>query len=241
MRIGIDVGGTNTDAVLMDGSNVLASTKTPTTANVGDGITAALREIVNQSGLDVAKLDGVMIGTTHFTNAVVERKRLQPTACIRLGLPATVCLPPMVDWPDDLAEVVGRNYWLAHGGHEFDGREISPFDPAEIEGIANEIKAKGLKAIAISSVFSPVNTIFEEQTAEIVQRVIPDANITLSSKIGRIGLLERENAAIMNACLRELASRTVNGFKSALREMKITCPLLRDRPTRCAGLPSSRA
>ena len=224
MRIGIDVGGTNTDAVLMDGSNVLASTKTPTTANVGDGITAALREIVNQSGLDVAKLDGVMIGTTHFTNAVVERKRLQPTACIRLGLPATVCLPPMVDWPDDLAEVVGRNYWLAHGGHEFDGREISPFDPAEIEGIANEIKAKGLKAIAISSVFSPVNTIFEEQTAEIVQRVIPDANITLSSKIGRIGLLERENAAIMNACLRELASRTVNGFKSALREMKITCP-----------------
>ena len=224
MRIGIDVGGTNTDAVLMDGSNVLASTKTPTTANVGDGITAALREIVNQSGLDVAKLDGVMIGTTHFTNAVVERKRLQPTACIRLGLPATVCLPPMVDWPDDLAEVVGRNYWLAHGGHEFDGREISPFDPAEIEAIANEIKAKGLKAIAISSVFSPVNTIFEEQTAEIVQRVIPDANITLSSKIGRIGLLERENAAIMNACLRELASRTVNGFKSALREMKITCP-----------------
>ena len=224
MRIGIDVGGTNTDAVLMDGSNVLASTKTPTTANVGDGITAALREIVNQSGLDVAKLDGVMIGTTHFTNAVVERKRLQPTACIRLGLPATVCLPPMVDWPDDLAEVVGRNYWLAHGGHEFDGREISPFDPAEIEAIANEIKAKGLKAIAISSVFSPVNTIFEEQTAEIVQRVIPDANITLSSKIGRIGLLERENAAIMNACLRELAARTVNGFKSALREMKITCP-----------------
>jgi len=95
---------------------------------------------------------------------------------------------------------------------------------AEIEAIANEIKAKGLKAIAISSVFSPVNTIFEEQTAEIVQRVIPDANITLSSKIGRIGLLERENAAIMNACLRELASRTVNGFKSALREMKITCP-----------------
>lgn len=224
MRIGIDVGGTNTDAVLMDGTQVVTSTKTPTTANVGDGIVAALRNIVQQSGLDVQQLDGVMIGTTHFTNAVVERKRLQPTACIRLGLPATVCLPPMVDWPDDLAEVVGRNYWLAHGGHEFDGREISAFDPDEIEGIANEIKAKGLKAIAISSVFSPVNTTFEEQAAAIVQRVLADANITLSSKIGRIGLLERENAAIMNACLRDLAVRTVNGFKSALAEMKITCP-----------------
>lgn len=224
MRIGIDVGGTNTDAVLMNGSQVLASTKTPTTPNVSDGITTALQTLVNDSGLDVAALDAVMIGTTHFTNAVVERRRLQPTACIRLGLPATVCLPPMVDWPDDLAEVVGRNYYLAHGGHEFDGREISPFDPAEIRGIAAEINAKGIKAIAVSSVFSPVNTTFEEQTAAIVKEVIPDAHITLSSQIGRIGLLERENAAIMNACLRDLALRTVNGFKKALADMKITAP-----------------
>jgi len=224
VRIGIDVGGTNTDAVLMNGTQVLASTKTPTTPNVSDGITTALQTLVNSSGLDVAALDAVMIGTTHFTNAVVERRRLQPTACIRLGLPATVCLPPMVDWPDDLAEVVGRNYYLAHGGHEFDGREISPFDPAEIRRIAEEINAKGIKAIAISSVFSPVNTTFEEQTAAIVKEVIRDAHITVSSQIGRIGLLERENAAIMNACLRDLATRTVNGFKKALADMKITAP-----------------
>ncbi len=224
MRIGIDVGGTNTDAVVMDGARVVAAIKTPTTANVSDGITTALRSLVAESGLDVSALDAVMIGTTHFTNAVVERKRLQPTTCIRLGLPATVSLPPMVDWPDDLAEVVGSEHYLAHGGHEFDGREISPFDEAEIRDIAGKIKAKGIKAIAISSVFSPVNTTFEEQAAAIVRDVIPDANITLSSTIGRIGLLERENAAIMNACLRDLALRTVNGFKTALAEMEITAP-----------------
>ncbi|MEZ4657482.1 MAG: hydantoinase/oxoprolinase family protein [Caldilineaceae bacterium] len=224
MRIGIDVGGTNTDAVLMNGADVLASTKTPTTLNVSDGITAALRTLVNDSGLDVAQLEAVMIGTTHFTNAVVERRRLQPTACIRLGLPATACLPPMVDWPDDLAEVVGRNYYLAHGGHEFDGREISPFDAEEIRGIARQIQAKGITAIAVSSVFSPVNTEFEERTRDLVLEVMPEANITLSSTIGRIGLLERENAAIMNACLRDLAQRTVNGFKKALADMQISAP-----------------
>lgn len=224
MRIGIDVGGTNTDAVVMDGARVVAAIKTPTTANVSDGITTALRSLVAESGLDVSTLDAVMIGTTHFTNAVVERKRLQPTTCIRLGLPATVSLPPMVDWPDDLAAVVGREHYLAHGGHEFDGREISPFDGNEIREIAGKIQAKGIKAIAISSVFSPVNTTFEEQAADIVRDVIPDANITLSSTIGRIGLLERENAAIMNACLRDLAVRTVNGFKTALAEMEITAP-----------------
>lgn len=224
MRIGIDVGGTNTDAVLMDGTTVVASTKSPTTKEVSEGISKALKTIIETAKLDVSKIDGVMIGTTHFTNAVVERRRLTPTACIRLGLPATVCLPPMVDWPDDLAETIGRNYYLAHGGHEFDGREISAFDPDEVRGIAEKIKDKGITAIAISSVFSPVNATFEEQTAEIVKKVIPDANITLSSTIGRIGLLERENAAIMNACLRELALKTVDGFKKALRDMNITAP-----------------
>jgi N-methylhydantoinase A/oxoprolinase/acetone carboxylase beta subunit len=224
MRIGIDVGGTNTDAVLMDGIEVVSSTKTPTTANVSEGIAKALRTVIDDSGIDTHKIDGVMIGTTHFTNAVVERKHLTPTACIRLGLPATVCLPPMVDWPDDLRDIVGGNYHLAHGGHEFDGREISPFDPDEVRGIVEKIKEQGITAIAISSVFSPVNQTFEEQTAEIVKSTIPDANITLSSEIGRIGLLERENAAIMNACLRDLAGRTVDGFKAALNELQINAP-----------------
>jgi N-methylhydantoinase A/oxoprolinase/acetone carboxylase beta subunit len=224
VRIGIDVGGTNTDAVLMDGRAVVTSTKTPTTANVSDGIITALKNIVEQSNHDVSTLDAVMIGTTHFTNAVVERRRLQPTACIRLGLPATVCLPPMVDWPDELREAIGGQYYLAHGGHEFDGREISAFQPDEVRAIAEDIAAKGIKAIAISSVFSPVNTDFEQRAAEIVRQVIPDAHITLSSTIGRIGLLERENAAIMNACLRELAIKTVGGFRAALAEMNISAP-----------------
>ncbi len=224
MRIGVDVGGTNTDAVLMDGITVISSTKTPTTANVSEGIAKALRTVIADSGIDAATIDGVMIGTTHFTNAVVERKHLTPTACIRLGLPATVCLPPMVDWPDDLRDMVGGNSHLAHGGHEFDGREISAYQPDEVREIAKKIRDAGLNAIAISSVFSPVNSIFEEQSAEIVREFIPDANITLSSEIGRIGLLERENAAIMNSCLRQLAARTVDGFKAALDELQITAP-----------------
>ncbi len=224
MRIGVDVGGTNTDAVLMDGAQVISSNKTPTTANVSEGIATALRQVIADSSIEAANIDGVMIGTTHFTNAVVERKHLTPTACIRLGLPATVCLPPMVDWPDDLRDIVGGNAHLAHGGHEFDGREISAYQPDEVRDIAIKIRDAGLNAIAISSVFSPVNATFEEQSADIVREVIPDANITLSSEIGRIGLLERENAAIMNSCLRQLAARTVDGFKAALDELQITAP-----------------
>jgi N-methylhydantoinase A/oxoprolinase/acetone carboxylase beta subunit len=225
MRIGIDVGGTNTDAVLMDERRVLAEVKTPTTPDVTSGIVAALRTLIADSGVEAADVQGVMIGTTHFTNAVVEAKRLMPTACIRLGLPATQALPPMVDWPDRLRQALGDHHFLVHGGHEFDGREISPLDPDEVRRVAQEIRNRAIRSVAISSVFSPVNDDFEQRAAEIVTEELPDAAISLSHEIGRIGLLERENATIMNACLRDLAVHIVEAFHTALAEFGIEAPV----------------
>lgn len=225
LRIGIDVGGTNTDAVLMRGTEVVAKIKTPTTEDVTSGITTALNHVLDVSGTSTTDIAGVMIGTTHFTNAVVERRRLKPTAAVRLGLPATAALPPMVDWPDDLADTLGRHTYLCHGGHEFDGREISKFDPDEIRTVAADIASKGIDSIAVSSVFSPVNQEMEHRAAEILTAEVPGASVTISSEIGRIGLLERENAAILNACLRNLARETVAAFKRAIAELGIEAPL----------------
>ncbi len=263
MRIGIDVGGTNTDAVLVDGMRVLAEIKTSTTADVTAGIVTALRGLVDASGVGADAIQGVMIGTTHFTNAVVEAKRLVSTAAVRLGLPATRALPPIVDWPDRLRDAIGGHVYLCHGGHEFDGREMSPLDRDELRRVAEDVRAKGIRSIAISSVFSPVNAEFEEAAAAVFAEELPDVPVSLSHEIGRIGLLERENATIMNACLRELALHLVAAFRAALAELGIEAPVYlsqndgtlmsrrlrravpgRDvcvaaRPTRCAALPCS--
>ncbi|MGC4191053.1 MAG: hydantoinase/oxoprolinase family protein [Thermomicrobiales bacterium] len=225
LRIGVDVGGTNTDAVLMDDRVVLAKLKTPTTEDVTSGITTAIRSVLAQSGTATDAIASVMIGTTHFTNAIVERRHMSPVAAIRLGLPATAALPPMVDWPEDLLASLEHEVYLAHGGHEFDGRIITPFDEGEIRGIAREIAAKGITAVAISSVFSPVNAEMEDRAAEVVAAEIPDVTITKSNEIGRIGLLERENAAILNSSLRALADRTVAAFERAIADLGITAPL----------------
>jgi N-methylhydantoinase A/oxoprolinase/acetone carboxylase beta subunit len=225
LRIGIDVGGTNTDAVLMDSARVVAKFKTPTTENVTSGITVALRHVLNTAGAANGGIAGIMIGTTHFTNAVVERKRLQSTAIIRLGLPATLSIPPMADWPDDLRVNLGDNAFLCHGGYEFSGQEISRFDPGEIRSIANQIGNRGILAIAVSCVFSPVNSHLEDETADILRQALPGARVTLSSEIGRIGLLERENAAILNACLGNLANRTISAFRRAIAELGIEAPI----------------
>jgi N-methylhydantoinase A/oxoprolinase/acetone carboxylase beta subunit len=225
VRIGVDVGGTNTDAVLVDGREVLAAAKTPTTADVTDGIGAAIRELVSTSGTAVYGVQAVMIGTTHFTNAVVEARRLAPTAVIRLGLPATEALPPFVGWPAPLRDAISHDVRLCHGGHEFDGRRISAVDPEELKRAAADYARKGIHTVAVSSVFSPVNAEAELEAAAILGEELPGAAISLSHEIGRIGLLERENATIMNACLRELASQIVAAFHAALAALGIEAPV----------------
>lgn len=225
MRIGVDVGGTNTDAVLVDGRDVLAEAKTPTTPDVTGGIATGLRTLVESSGVAASQVQAVMIGTTHFTNAVVEGRRLAPTGVIRLGLPATEALPPMVGWPVPLLEALGGHVHLCHGGHEFDGRRISPVNRDELRRAAADFAAEGIGTVAISSVFSPVNAEAELEAAAVIAEELPDAAISLSHEIGRIGLLERENATIMNACLRELATHIVGAFHAALAELGIKAPV----------------
>src|SRR5512147_811977 len=107
MRIGIDVGGTNTDAVLMDGRRVVGWAKSPTTRDVNSGITAVLTKLLSETGAAPSAVKAVMLGTTHFTNAVVERRNLSRTAVVRIGLPATAALRPFVDWPEDLVQAIG--------------------------------------------------------------------------------------------------------------------------------------
>lgn len=226
MRIGIDVGGTNTDAVLLDGTTVLAATKSATSDDVTNGIVHALDSLQSQHAFDPAEVQAVMIGTTHFINALVEARRLAPTAALRLGLPATASLPPMVDWPERLVEAIAGRAYLAHGGHEFDGRHIAELDEDELRRHAADMAAHGVRSVAVSSVFSPVNDEFEQRAAEILAEELgPDVAISLSHEIGRIGLLERENATIINAALRELAAHIVDGLAGSVAGHGITAPL----------------
>jgi N-methylhydantoinase A/oxoprolinase/acetone carboxylase beta subunit len=223
-RIGIDVGGTNTDAVLLDHTRVVGAVKVPTTADVSGGIVRALGELVTAVG-DVGSIDAVMIGTTHFTNAVVERRDLAPVAAVRIGLPASASLPPFCDWPDDLAQLACGAVYMIEGGHEYDGRPIVPFDHRGMRRAARDIGARGLRTAAIASVFSPLNDDCERAAAEILREGCPGVDVTRSHDLGRLGLLERENATLLNAALIDLARRTTRAFTAALEASGIAAPL----------------
>lgn len=87
-RIGIDVGGTNTDAVIIDENlKLIASIKTSTTEDVMSGIERSMHAVLSQIGEDRRRIGYAMLGTTHCTNAIVERKNLNKVCVIRLGAP----------------------------------------------------------------------------------------------------------------------------------------------------------
>lgn len=217
-RLGIDVGGTHTDAVILDENNqVISKTKVSTTTDVSTGIFNALHRVIAEANIPKEKIRYAMLGTTHCTNAIVERKGLNNIAIVRIGAPATLAVKPLVGVPDEIRQTLGKYVYLVRGGHEFDGREITDLDEKHLYQIAKEIKGK-VDSIAITAAFSPVSQEHEERAKAIFTEVLGDEiSISLSSEIGSVGLLERENATILNAAVVNVAKSAAKGFIHALK------------------------
>jgi N-methylhydantoinase A/oxoprolinase/acetone carboxylase beta subunit len=224
MRLGIDVGGTNTDAVLVSKGAVMVSAKRPTTSDVSSGIVNATRGVLEAAGHEAANISRVTIGTTHFANAFVERKDLLEVAVIRLAGASAAAIPPMSGWPKDLRERIGGASFQLSGGYEFDGRENTPFDERAVRKAARAIRAAGQESVAISCVFAPICRDMEERAAAIVRDEAPGIFVTTSASIGRIGFLERENATIINASLIGIAGRVMRSIDDALAKLGIRAP-----------------
>jgi N-methylhydantoinase A/oxoprolinase/acetone carboxylase beta subunit len=215
-RLGIDVGGTNTDAVIMDAADrVIAKAKVPCTPDITGGITAAINTVLQAPDITPDRITHVMLGTTHATNAVLERRHLRRVAAIRLGGPATRSVRPMFGWPRDLAEAVSVGAIIVDGGIEFDGRDLSPLDTDAIARFLGEA-GQAAEGVAITSVFAPVSPRHELEAAEVVKRELGEVHISLSHEIGSIGLLERENATILNGALVGVARDVADAVRQAL-------------------------
>lgn len=227
LRVGFDVGGTFTDGVLMRGRDVVAKAKSLTTQDVTAGIVQALDVLLNESRVNPAEVAMVSLGTTHTTNALIERRNLNKVGIFRLGAPATTAIPPLTGWPEDLKQAIGgaKLVHVIRGGSEYDGRDIVPLDKQAIAEACRKMKGK-VDSVAITGVFSPIISDHEEQAAQIVREVLgDDIHVTLSHRIATISLLERENSAILNASVITVMQRAVNSLKTAVSERGIKAPL----------------
>ena len=195
--IGIDVGGTNTDTAILQGSKVVAKAKRLTTQDktqgIIDSLQAALDSVPADPGKDhvLANLQRVSIGTTHFVNAVKERaaQHLKRVAVIRLCGTASRDLPPFADFPKDLTDLVYGGKFMVQGGLEYDAkREISSPDDDELRKTIREITKQDppVRNVVISGVFAPCdNPKYNQETRalRIIKEECTDISCTLSHEV----------------------------------------------------------
>lgn len=224
-RIGIDVGSTHTDAVIMDGKDIIATFKAPTSNDIASGIVSAAQTVLFESGITGSSIAAVMVGTTQFTNAVVQRRGLTRVAALRVGAQSTSALPPFSDWPSDLEQAVKGNVAMVNGGHEFDGKPVAAFDETAFDSACDEMALTGLDSLSVCSMFSSVNP----ETELWIKRQVTEKRlakyISLSCELGGIGIYQRENATLLNAALMPLAATTIQAFRSAFDALGLCAKL----------------
>lgn len=213
MFIGIDVGGTYTDAVLTDGSRIIAKKKAGTRHDdLLSSLLEALDEVIR--GQDISKIKRVVLSTTLVTNIIAEKKH-----------------PPV-------ALVLAPGPGLSHAGYSFDtftgivpgavdyrGREIIPLDKKEVIRAGEEIRRRNFDRAAVVGKFSCRNSSHEILMKEILEKNCPGIRVELGHTVsGQLNFPRRIATTMLTAATRDIFADFVANVLQSLQERSITAP-----------------
>ncbi|RME81493.1 MAG: hydantoinase/oxoprolinase family protein, partial [Caldilineae bacterium] len=217
--LGIDTGGTYTDAVLLDyhRRHVLASCKSLTTKRdlaIGIGRVIDSIQIPDPSAVKL-----VSVSTTLATNAIAEGKGK------RVGLALIGYDPELIQTFDLAGRFATPEYRYFRGGHDLFGKEKEPLD---LDGIVRWVEeiADRVDALAVSGYFSPLNPEHELRVQQALGSVC-ELPVVLGHQLStRLGSVERATTAALNASLLAVLQEFVRAVRRALDKRSIKAPLM---------------
>jgi N-methylhydantoinase A len=238
-RIGVDVGGTFTDLVLVDDSGAVFTAKAPTSpANPADGVMAAITMVAGdlQHSIEdvLAGCRAFVHGSTIATNTILERKGatvgllttegFRDALEIRRGLREDAWdhrtpFPPVLV-PRSLRLPVAERV-------DSDGRVVRPLDPGSVQRALATFRAAGVTSIAICLLNSYRNDVHERACAALVRKVWPEAWVSVSVDIAPvIGEYERTSTTVLNAYVTPRVVPYLRQLEADLRARGLRHPLL---------------
>ncbi len=220
--VGIDIGGTFTDVVVMGDDGSVSTTKSPSTpGRLQEGLLAALTAAAEKEKIDLAtllgRIDRIAHGTTVATNAFIERRGARVALLTTRGFEDTMIMQRMMGMtaglsPSELTDysnrcvpdpIVPRS--LIFGIREridYRGDEIAPLVEQDVYDAVARIKEAGIEAVAVSYLWSFKNTAHERRTREILAGELPGIYLSMSHElVPRLGEYERTATTVINACL----------------------------------------
>ncbi|HYX90998.1 MAG TPA: hydantoinase/oxoprolinase family protein, partial [Myxococcaceae bacterium] len=217
-RLGVDVGGTHTDLVLLDSDGSIAVEKVPTTpANPAIGVLQGLEKLAAR-GIELAAIEFLSHGTTITTNALLEMRGPKVGLLITRGFRAIQVVQNqardgnLFDYYFDRPAPIAPQSLTREIGGRIDslGRELAPLDEDAAKQAAIELKEAGVAAIAVCYLFSYANRRHERRTGELIREVFPEAHVSLSCEVlPRIREWPRLSATLLNAYLAPVLTRYI--------------------------------
>lgn len=233
-RLGVDIGGTFTDIVLLDQLGGLHNKKILSTPDdYSRAIEEGVRELLANTGVKASEIVEVAHGTTVATNAIIERKGVTVALVTTDGFRdvleiARFRAPRLYDVsfrkPEPLVE--RRLRYTVPERITAAGDVDLPIDTAAVEKVADQCAAEGVDAVAVCFINAYVDPRHEEVAAAILRQRLPGVAVTLSSElVPQIQEYERTSTTVVNAYIRPVIERYTERLEARLQDIGITVPL----------------
>ncbi len=233
-RLGVDIGGTFTDIVLLDDHGGIRTKKLLSSPpDYSEAIETGVRELLAETGIPASAISEFLHGTTVVTNTIIERKgsriALVTTAGFRdvleLGRFRTARLyDARARKPEPLVE--RRLRLEVKERTAADGSILTRPDTAELDAIAKVILSEDVEAVAFCFINAYANGENEAFVADYLQRLMPHLPVSASSQLlPQIQEYERTSTTVVNAYVRPVAERYISALQRRLTAMGITAPL----------------
>ncbi len=228
-RVGVDIGGTFTDLIVVDsrsGAFVIGKVLT-TPADPSQAVESVLVDTLPPADIDPEQVQHLIHGTTLVTNAMIERKGAKTALLTTQGFRDSIEIGRenrydlydlMLEQPRPLVprhlrfEVPQRT--LA------DGSTRQPLDETYVARLAEELAANGIEAVAVVFLHSFTNPAAEQAAREVIRRVAPNLRVSISSDVvPEIREFERASTTIANVYVQELVENYLHGLEERLRRL----------------------
>lgn len=234
-RVGIDVGGTFTDAVMLDPDNGLSVTKVPTTPpQFAKGVLAALDTIARRSNVPVSAIRYLSHGSTVATNAIVTdqlaRTGLLTTKGFRDVLEiGTQQRPTLYELAGSKKTPVCERSLRLEVDERIgpDGDVVRPLSADDVATAAERFRAEGVEAVAISFLFSFANPAHEQQARDLLESLLPGIPIAISSDVSpEFREYQRTSTTALNASLLPLVGGYLEEVVDGVGKREVTATVL---------------
>jgi N-methylhydantoinase A len=229
-RLGVDVGGTFTDLLLLDEvSGAFWRHKTPSTPpDSSTGVLTGVAAVCAVAGIEASEIELFLHGTTVATNAILEGKGARVGLIVTEGYRQIMQiarsfvpggLAGWIVWPKPKPMAALQDTVELKGRMDAQGVEVRPLDAAEIRAAIKKLGTSGIEALTVSLINAYANGAHESRIGEIAAELLPDIPISLSHEVlPEMQEYERTLTTVANAAVRPIVGRYVRNLRAKLRD-----------------------